>query len=135
MQANRIREIREDRGLTQEQLAERCNSTKATISKLELSQRGLSQTWLYRLATALECHWVELIEDTPVPRDRYGRVLATCYLDGDNLNARLVAAGWALAYRRFTPRYVAQEEAARDTRRGLWAGTCAPPWEWRRREK
>jgi len=67
---NRIRSIREDRGLTQEGLAALCHTSKAQVSKLEKGQRQLTQEWLYRLATALGCHWVELIEDTPIPRDR-----------------------------------------------------------------
>ncbi len=34
--------------------------------------------------------------------DRYGRIVAECRQDGRNLNAWLVAEGWALAYRRYS---------------------------------
>ncbi|MCV0396634.1 MAG: thermonuclease family protein [Rhizobiaceae bacterium] len=60
-------------------------------------------------------------------RDRYRRLLVTCRRDGDDLNARLVAGGWALAY----GDYEAQERQARSARRGLWAGDFAPPAAWR----
>lgn len=60
---NRLRFIREDRGLTQEELAEKANTTKAQISKLEKGQRRLSMEWTQRLARVLECHPFELIEE------------------------------------------------------------------------
>jgi endonuclease YncB( thermonuclease family) len=44
----------------------------------------------------------------------------------------MVAAGWALADRDATERYVAIEADARKARRGLWKGEFEPPWEWRR---
>lgn len=47
----------------------------------------------------------------------------------------LIGAGWAMAYRRYSDRYVAEEDAARRADLGLWAGACAAPWEWRRRKK
>ena len=43
-----------------------------------------------------------------------------------------VVAMWALAYRRYSARYIAQEERAKDAQAGLWAGESVPPWEWRR---
>ena len=29
-------------------------------------------------------------------------------------------------------RYVAEEEEAKTLKRGMWAGTFTPPWDWRR---
>ena len=43
-------------------------------------------------------------------RDRYGRVVAVCGLSGVDLNAWIVAEGWALAYRRYSGDYVAMDE-------------------------
>ena len=40
-----------------------------------------------------------------------------------------VVAMWALAYRRYSARHVAQEERAKDAQAGLWAGEFVPPWE------
>ncbi len=69
--------------------------------------------------------------------DRYGRVVAICYGGEVDLNAALVAEGLALAYREFSRRYLADEEAARSAGRGVWADGVQldPPWEWRRRER
>jgi endonuclease YncB( thermonuclease family) len=45
-------------------------------------------------------------------RDRYKRLIAVCYVEGNDLNAALVRAGWAVAYRRYSMDYVGEEEAA-----------------------
>ena len=48
-----------------------------------------------------------------------------------DVNAWLVAEGWALAYRRYSDAYVEQESEARRSRRGMWRGEFVSPWEWR----
>ena len=65
-------------------------------------------------------------------RDRYGRVVAVCSASGMDLNAWMVAEGWAFAYRRYSNAYVGEESAARAARRGVWRGEIVPPWEWRK---
>ena len=51
--------------------------------------------------------------------------------NGVDIGRRLVSAGWALAYRRYSKDYVAAENEARKARRGMWRGTFVKPWEWR----
>jgi endonuclease YncB( thermonuclease family) len=68
-------------------------------------------------------------------RDRYGRIVAICFAGGENLNAWMVRQGWALAYRRYSRDYIADEDTARQARAGIWAGTFTPPWDWRRGER
>ncbi len=51
------------------------------------------------------------------------------------MGAWLVASGHALAFRRYSLDYVADEEAARTARRGVWQGHFVPPWEWRNGER
>jgi endonuclease YncB( thermonuclease family) len=66
--------------------------------------------------------------------DQYKRVLAICFLaDGVDVNAWMVRQGWALAFRS-TTRYRAEQAEAAAAKRGLWAGTFMPPWEWRQHE-
>ncbi|MEO0035632.1 MAG: hypothetical protein RLZZ501_1655 [Pseudomonadota bacterium] len=62
----------------------------------------------------------------------YHRRVATCHLGRRDLNRAIVAAGWAVAYRRYSDRYVGAEAAARAAARGIWRGECDPPEEWRR---
>ena len=67
--------------------------------------------------------------------DRYGRTIAACTVQGEDIEAWMVANGWALAYRKYSTDYVAQEQAARDAQVGLWRGEFVPPGEWRRGER
>lgn len=63
--------------------------------------------------------------------DRYGRTVAVCLLNGEDLNGWMVSQGWALAYRQYSRDYVPQESGAKEARRGVWASDFVPPWEWR----
>jgi endonuclease YncB( thermonuclease family) len=78
----------------------------------------------------------ELVEDGVTchleGRDRYGRALATCYRGEYDIGADMVRDGFALAYRRYSARYVPEEESARERKVGLWLSDFIPPWEWRR---
>ena len=47
----------------------------------------------------------------------------------------MVAQGWALAYRRFSDDYVAQEGKAKEARLGMWQGKFVVPWDWRRGDR
>ncbi len=71
----------------------------------------------------------------PVGTDRYGRTLAVCFIGREDLNAWLVAEGWALAYRAYSSAYVGDESIAQREHRGIWRGDFVPPWEWRARQR
>ena len=47
---------------------------------------------------------------------------ATCYNGERDINEGMVRSGWAKAVRQQTDRYVVDEEDARASKRGLWAG-------------
>jgi len=63
--------------------------------------------------------------------DRYGRLLGICSVGGVEINGWLVESGLALAFIRYTDRYVAHEARARAAGRGMWAGPFMRPEEWR----
>ena len=68
--------------------------------------------------------------------DRYGRLLSVCtrLADGTDLNAALVAQGAAVAFRRYSDAYVAQERAALRAGQGVWvlgADAMVPPEQFR----
>ena len=60
---------------------------------------------------------------------------AVCYMaEGQiDINALLVEQGWALAYRRYSMDYVDEENTAKASRAGMWAGEFMKPWEWRKK--
>jgi len=63
----------------------------------------------------------------PHNRDRYRRIVARCYADGQDISALMVQAGAALAYRAYSLDYVAEEARARAGARGFWNGTTTAP--------
>ena len=68
--------------------------------------------------------------------DKYGRLLGTLWLNGTDINASMVAAGYAWAYRykgyATVPEYVALEIAARNNSVGLWQDKePVEPFHWR----
>ena len=86
----------------------------------------------FALADAIGRTWVNCTERD---RDRYDRIVAVCKVGGPkgrDLGAYMVSQGWALAYRKYSNDYLANEDAARAANKGLWRGKFAPPWEWRR---
>jgi endonuclease YncB( thermonuclease family) len=64
--------------------------------------------------------------------DQYGRITAVCTADGIDLNAAMVDAGFALAYRQHSLTYVPNEDRARAAKVGIWAGSFQNPWDYRR---
>lgn len=69
---------------------------------------------------------------TVTGRDRYGRALGVCTAGGAEVNTEMVRAGYALAFRRYSERYVPDEDVAKAKRVGVWSGEFTPPWEHRR---
>ena len=65
-------------------------------------------------------------------KDFFDRVLAECFIGYININSWLVSNGWALAYRKYSPAYVGEEQSAQESSKGLWQGEFVKPWDWRR---
>ena len=74
-------------------------------------------------------HWITCKGEE---RDKYKRLIAVCFAGPYDLNAKMVRQGWALAYRKYSTAYVAEEDQAKADKVGLWRGQFVAPWEWRR---
>lgn len=59
---NRIAKLREQRGLTQADLAKLVNSTQPQIQRLERGERRLTEDWMRRIAAALGVDPADLLE-------------------------------------------------------------------------
>ncbi len=66
-------------------------------------------------------------------KDRYGRVIGSCEVEGNDINREMVVAGLARAYRQYSERYLYEEHRAMRNKAGMWGGDCDAPWEWRRK--
>jgi endonuclease YncB( thermonuclease family) len=81
------------------------------------------------LAHLIDGHSINcVVEDT----DRYGRSVAICEVKGNDIGYALVAAGWAVAYRKYSLRYVPVEDQAKAAKVGMWGGQFEMPWQWRK---
>src|SRR5262249_50788515 len=67
----------------------------------------------------------------PRDRDRYGRLVAGCSVAGASISAWMVREGWAVAYRRYSQDFVADEAVARSAKRGIWRSAFLLPWAGR----
>ena len=68
-------------------------------------------------------------------RDKYNRYVGECYIGSINVNRWLVKNGWALAYRKYSHKYIEEEQIAKLNKAGIWSGKFIEPWKWRRTEK
>jgi endonuclease YncB( thermonuclease family) len=66
-----------------------------------------------------------------VDTDRYGRAVAVCGLGDQDVGAQMVRQGGAIAYRRYSGRYVNAENAARRDGLGIWTSVMLSPEEYR----
>lgn len=67
----------------------------------------------------------------PQSRDRYGRTIAICTVDGEDIGASMVRQGMAVAYAKYSTRYVPLEREAQNAHKGIWAGQFESPEAWR----
>lgn len=65
-------------------------------------------------------------------RDRYGRLIAKCFIKKIDINEQMILNGWALAYRKYSHDYIQQESVAKKFKQGIWKGDFTQPWQWRR---
>lgn len=68
-----------------------------------------------------------------VSKDRYRRTIARCSASGVDLAAIMVSQGWAVDWPLYSGgAYDTEQTAAKQERRGLWAGFFVAPWDWRK---
>ena len=64
-------------------------------------------------------------------KDTYKRTLAECFVNGESLSKFLVRSGYAFAYRKYSKKFIEDEEYAKTNKLGMWAMTFQYPWDFR----
>ena len=72
------------------------------------------------------------VKCTLLGKDRYKRYLAKCFKGKLNLNKWMVRNGYAVAYRKYSKRYILEENFAKEEKLGLWKGNIINPEKWRK---
>jgi len=65
-------------------------------------------------------------------KDAYNRTLAECFINGESLSAFLVRSGYAFAYRKYSDKFIKEEEFARKNKLGMWSMKFEYPWDFRK---
>ena len=65
-------------------------------------------------------------------QDRYKRILAECFVNNDSLSSYLVRSGYAFAYRKYSNKFIADEDYARLNKLGMWSMEFDYPWVYRK---
>ena len=71
------------------------------------------------------------ISCTDEGKDFYGRVLGECFVNGESLSSYLVREGFAFAYRKYSDKYILDEEYAKTNKLGMWSMKFEYPWDFR----
>jgi endonuclease YncB( thermonuclease family) len=80
---------------------------------------------------------IEKISDNQVEcisegRDRYKRTLAECFVNDESLSSYLVRSGYAFAYRKYSNKYIPDEDYAKVNQIGMWSMEFDYPWDYRK---
>ena len=66
-------------------------------------------------------------------KDQYNRTLAECFVNNESLSSYLVKSGYAFAYRKYSKKFIADEDFARVNNIGMWSMEFDYPWDWRKK--
>ena len=65
-------------------------------------------------------------------KDQYKRTLAECFVNKESLSSYLVRRGYAFAYRRYSKKFLPDEDYARINKIGMWSMKFDYPWDYRK---
>ena len=65
-------------------------------------------------------------------KDQYKRILAECFVNGDSLSSYLVRSGYAFAYRKYSKKFIPDEDYAKTNQIGMWSMKFDYPWNYRK---
>ena len=68
-------------------------------------------------------------------KDQYKRTLAECFVNNESLSSYLVRSGYAFAYRRYSKKFIQDEDYARINTIGKWSMKFDYPWDYRKSKK
>ena len=68
-------------------------------------------------------------------KDRYNRTLAECFVNDESLSSYLVRSGYAFAYRKYSKKFILDENYAKLNKIGMWSMKFLYPWDYRKSNK
>jgi endonuclease YncB( thermonuclease family) len=107
------------------------------IDTPELKQTCIKKVVIYPCGITAKEILIDKIGDNNVEcisegKDQYKRILAECFVNGDSLSSYLVRSGYAFAYRKYSKKFVPDEDYARLNKIGMWSMEFDYPWDYRK---
>jgi len=132
----------------------RINKKKIRLYGIDAPELRQTCGWVFSRGCGEESKWMleqilknEIITCFYKQKDKYGRIIGICYV-GEldhipilmlspmfEINGVMVNMGLAIAYKRYSNRYIKLEDDAKKNNRGIWKGKFEKPEEWRKKNK
>ena len=118
-------------GIDAPEKKQKCKKTYLTISFMSFTKDYMcgevsTQKLIKKINNQkLNCNIIDV--------DRYKRLIGECFKRNINLNSWMVSNGYAVAYRKYSKKYVSDEINAKKNKLGIWQGKFEMPWDYRRK--
>jgi len=118
-------------GIDAPEKKQKCKKTYLTISFMSFTKDYMcgevsTQKLIKKINNQkLNCNIIDV--------DRYKRLIGECFKRNINLNSWMVSNGYAVAYRKYSKKYVLDEINAKNNKLGIWQGKFEMPWDYRRK--
>ncbi len=118
-------------GIDAPEKKQKCKKTYLTISFMSFTKDYMcgavsTQKLIKKINNQkLNCNIIDV--------DMYKRLIGECFKRNINLNSWMVSSGYAVAYRKYSKKYVSDEINAKNNKLGIWQGKFEMPWDYRRK--
>ncbi|WP_440691615.1 thermonuclease family protein [Candidatus Pelagibacter sp. HIMB1782] len=118
-------------GIDAPEKKQKCKKTYLTISFMSFTKDYMcgevsTQKLIKKINNQkLNCNIIDV--------DRYKRLIGECFKRNINLNSWMVSNGYAVAYRKYSKKYISDEINAKNNKLGIWQGKFEMPWDYRRK--
>ena len=107
------------------------------IDTPELKQTCINQGIIDPCGVTAKEILIDKISDNKVKcisegKDRYKRILAECFVNNESLSSYLVRSGYAFAYRKYSKKFISDEDYAKANKIGMWSMKFDYPWDYRK---
>ena len=107
------------------------------IDTPELKQTCINQGIIDPCGVTAKEILIDKISDNEVEcisegRDQYKRTLAECFVNDESLSSYLVRSGYAFAYRKYSKKFISDEDYAKANKIGMWSMKFDYPWDYRK---
>ena len=107
------------------------------IDTPELKQTCINQGIIDPCGVTAKEILIDKISDNEVEcvsegKDQYKRTLAECFVNNESLSSYLVRSGYAFAYRKYSRKFISDEDYAKSNKIGMWSMKFDYPWDYRK---